>query len=110
MGASRRGARVRAQPRSNDLRHRLFLQAAERVTDDLNPQAREMADESMVRNLAAQADAIWPQEQRLFDRYALSPDARVLDGGCGTGEISIRLAHRYPGISVLGADIIDEHL
>src|SRR3982750_995737 len=69
-----------------------------------------MADESMVRNLAAQADAIWPQEQRLFDRYALSPDARVLDAGCGTGEISIRLAHRYPGITVLGADIIDEHL
>ena len=44
---------------------------ARRVTDDLNPQAKEMADESMVRNLAAQADAIWPQEQLLFDRYQL---------------------------------------
>ena len=33
---------------------------------DLNPQGRQMADESMVRNLAAQADAIWPQEAPLF--------------------------------------------
>jgi len=39
------------------------------MTNDLNPQAKEMADESMVRNLAAQADAIWPQEQRFFERY-----------------------------------------
>jgi hypothetical protein len=28
---------------------------------DLNPQAHQMADESMVRNLEAQAQAIWPQ-------------------------------------------------
>jgi hypothetical protein len=41
------------------------------VKDDLNPQAKEMADESMVRNLAAQAEAIWPQEKPLFDRYRL---------------------------------------
>jgi hypothetical protein len=33
------------------------------VKDDLNPQAKEMADESMVRNLAAQAEAIWPQKK-----------------------------------------------
>src|SRR4051812_35072400 len=58
------------------------------VTDHLNPQAREMADESMVRNLAAQADAIWPQEEPLFDRYQLPAEASVLDAGCGTGEIS----------------------
>ena len=35
------------------------------MTNELNPQAREMADESMVRKLAAQADAIWPQENAL---------------------------------------------
>lgn len=46
-----------------------------------------MADESMVRNLAAQAEAIWPQEQRLFGRYQLAQDAHVL-----------------------GIDIIDSHL
>jgi hypothetical protein len=31
---------------------------------DLNPQGKQMADESMVRNLDAQARAIWPQERR----------------------------------------------
>lgn len=69
-----------------------------------------MADESMVRTLAAQADAIWPQEQTLFDRYDLAPNAAVLDAGCGTGEITRRLAQRFTGASVLGVDIIDDHL
>ena len=77
---------------------------------DLNPQARQMADESMVRNLAAQAQAIWPQESPLFDRYALPARARILDAGCGTGEISVRLAERYAEATVLGVDIIDAHL
>src|SRR5688572_14912796 len=78
--------------------------------DELNPQAREMADESMVRNLAAQADAIWPQERPLFDRYGLPADASVLDAGCGTGEISVRLGEMLPHARVLGVDIIDAHL
>jgi SAM-dependent methyltransferase len=80
------------------------------MPDDLNPQAREMADESMVRNLAAQADAIWPQERPLFDRYRLRADAEVLDAGCGTGEIAFRLAKTMPRAKVLGVDIIDDHL
>ena len=50
-------------------------------------QAKEMADESMVRNLAAQAEAIWPQEEPIFDRHPLG-DSAVLDVGCGTGEIT----------------------
>ncbi len=74
---------------------------------DRNPQGREMADESMVRNLAAQALAIWPQEEPLFRRYA--PDA-VLDIGCGTGEITSRLAALYPDARVTGIDLIDTHL
>jgi len=78
--------------------------------DDLNPQAREMADESMVRNLAAQAQAIWPQEQLLFERYHLPANANVLDAGCGTGEIAHRLAQMFSRASVLGVDIIDAHL
>lgn len=40
------------------------------VPDQRNPQAKEMADESMVRNLPAQADAIWPQEKPLFERLS----------------------------------------
>ena len=78
--------------------------------DKLNPQAKEMADESMVRNLAAQAEAIWPQEQPLFDRYQLPLEASVLDAGCGTGEISERIGQMFPHARVLGIDIIDEHL
>jgi SAM-dependent methyltransferase len=80
------------------------------MDDELNPQAREMADESMVRNLAAQADAIWPQEHRLFERYGLPADARVLDAGCGTGEISARLAALLPEATILGVDVVDDHL
>jgi ubiquinone/menaquinone biosynthesis C-methylase UbiE len=77
---------------------------------DLNPQAKQMADESMVRNLYAQARAIWPQEISLFKRYELPADIRILDAGCGTGEIASRLAELYPSARVLGVDIIDKHL
>jgi ubiquinone/menaquinone biosynthesis C-methylase UbiE len=77
---------------------------------DLNPQARQMADESMVRTLAAQARAIWPQEQPLLARYALPRNARILDAGCGTGEGAARLAQQFPEAIVLGIDIIDAHL
>lgn len=69
-----------------------------------------MADESMVRNLDAQARAIWPQESELFRRYGFADDIRILDAGCGTGEIASRLAELYPRSQVLGVDIIDDHL
>ena len=75
-----------------------------------NPQAEQMGDESMVRNLAHQAEAIWPQEQRLFDRYALSGELRILDLGCGTGEITRRLAERHPQATLLGIDILEGNL
>lgn len=77
---------------------------------DLNPQAKQMADESMVRNLDAQARAIWPQEVEFIRRYALPSEARILDAGCGTGEIASRLAGLFPRSRVLGVDIIDHHL
>src|SRR6186713_1838265 len=80
------------------------------MTENTNPQAKEMADESMVRTLAAQAEAIWPQEAPLFERYGLPPDAEVLDAGCGTGEITVRLAERLRRARVLGVDILAEHL
>ena len=75
-----------------------------------NPQAEQMGDESMARNLAHQAEAIWPQEQRLFDRYALTGALRILDLGCGTGEITRRLAARYPQAELLGIDILESNL
>ena len=77
---------------------------------DLNPQAKQMADESMVRNLAAQARAIWPQEVPLLHRYALPAEPQILDAGCGTGEAASRLAELFPQARVLGVDIIDHHL
>lgn len=75
-----------------------------------NPQAEQMGDESMARNLAWQAQAIWPQEQALFDRYRLDGPIRILDLGCGTGEITRRLAQRYPQATVTGVDILEENL
>lgn len=77
---------------------------------ELNPHGKQMADESMVRTLRAQASAIWPQESQLVQRYALAPDIRILDAGCGTGECSSRLAEMFPRATVLGVDILDHHL
>jgi SAM-dependent methyltransferase len=72
-----------------------------------NPQAEQMADESMLRNLAAQANAIWPQEQPLFERYRLPEAARIADIGCGSGEITSRLAALYPQAELVGVDILE---
>ena len=75
-----------------------------------NPQAEQMGDESMARNLAHQANAIWPQEHHLFDRYGLPDAPRILDLGCGTGEITRRLAARYPRAQLTGIDILEGNL
>jgi len=78
--------------------------------DPRNPQARQMADESMVRTLAAQAEAIWPQERPLLERYGLGPGSRVLDAGCGTGEFAARVAALEAGVHVTGVDLIEASL
>jgi hypothetical protein len=54
------------------------------MDENCNPQFEQMAHESMVRNLGAQAVAIWPQERELVLRKPLSAAGRVLDAGCGT--------------------------
>ena len=77
---------------------------------DLNPQRKQMSDESMVRNLAAQAIAIWPQESQLVRRYGLPDEIRILDAGCGTGEGAVRFAELFPRSRVLGVDVLDHHL
>lgn len=77
---------------------------------DNNPQHAQMADESMVRNLAHQAIAIWPQEVAIFRGYGLEGGLRILDVGSGTGEITARLAELYPEASLIGVDLIEDHL
>lgn len=80
------------------------------MSTNRNPQAEQMGDESMARNLAHQAEAIWPQEHVLFERYRLSGPIHVLDLGCGTGEITRRLAEHYPQATLVGIDILDGNL
>jgi SAM-dependent methyltransferase len=73
----------------------------------LNPQGEQMADESMVRTLAAQIEAIWPQEKSLINFYRLPRHARVLDVGAGTGEFSARVAEMLPEATVTGVELLE---
>lgn len=78
------------------------------MSNPSSPQAREMAHESMVRNLEAQAEAIWPQERPIFLRHPAP--RRIVDVGCGTGEITARLAELYPHAAITGVDLEESHL
>ena len=77
------------------------------MTVERNSQAEQMAHDSVLRTLAAQADAIWPAEQALFQRYGLAGEIQIFDVGCGSGEITARLASLYPDAKVLGIDILE---
>jgi SAM-dependent methyltransferase len=74
---------------------------------DRNPQAAQMADESMVRTLAAQTEAIWPQEEPIVRTYE---PTQILDVGCGTGEFTSRIAKLFPAARAIGVDLVDPHL
>lgn len=74
------------------------------------PNSADLADEAIIRNLAAQALAIWPQEELLVERYKVPEQAQILDVGCGTGEIPVRLVDKYPDARVLGVDPYASHV
>ena len=80
------------------------------MSEDRNPQLEQMSDESMVRTLRAQADAIWPEELPVLRGYDLAADANVLDVGCGTGEFVRRLSEFLPRGRFTGVDVIESHL
>jgi ubiquinone/menaquinone biosynthesis C-methylase UbiE len=42
--------------------------------------------------------------ERLIDQARIRPDDRVLDVGCGTGNLTLLVAKRYPTASVVGLD------
>lgn len=75
------------------------------MSEQHNPQAEQMADESMARNLAHPAQAIWPQEGGLFDRYALAGELSILDVGCGH-----RREHPAPGRGLSQAWLVDSDI
>ncbi|MCB9399591.1 MAG: methyltransferase domain-containing protein [Acidobacteria bacterium] len=70
----------------------------------------QMRDESMERSLRYQAACIWPREKLLFSRLREEGLTRVLDMGCGTGEIASRLASEIHFPQVVGIDIIEERI
>lgn len=72
-----------------------------------NPLAEQMAHESMLRNLAAQVALIWPGEAPLVARYRVPEEGRVLDVGCGSGEITSRLAAMLPRATLVGLDLLE---
>lgn len=80
------------------------------MATDRNPQKQHMADESMVRTLAAQTEAIWPQERELLVGYGLAPESKILDVGCGTGEFSWRCAEMFAHAPVLGIDVLPQQI
>jgi len=75
-----------------------------------NPHQKEMADESMVRNLAAQIEAIWPQEKPIYRTHPLPAKPRILDVGCGTGEVEPHLLEVFPDAEIVGVDLDAAHL
>lgn len=80
------------------------------MSQDRNPQHKQMSHESMIRTLRAQANAIWPDESAILRGYDLAPDVEVLDVGCGTGEFVRRIGAFLPASRIVGVDLIESHL
>lgn len=62
-------------------------------------------------------DTYWPfpingalraMEDHLFNTLSLEAGAKVLDAGCGTGDVAIHMATK--GLQVQGIDVVDRHI
>lgn len=69
-----------------------------------------MKSQTMSATLEFQAQAIWEKERRLWSELALDKCKTVLDVGCGTGQISSRLAKTFPFEKVVGVDLVEHHI
>lgn len=69
-----------------------------------------MENDAMVGTLDAQARAIWPQERNFIKRVFTRPALDVLDVGCGTGEIAVRVMKEFSPGHVTGIDLAEVHI
>ena len=74
---------------------------------DYGGQRRNMEDDSMVGTLRYQAELIWPLEREILVREKTT---RVLDIGCGTGEILRRVKSELAPSLAVGIDLFRGHL
>jgi SAM-dependent methyltransferase len=68
-----------------------------------------MEDDSMRGTLAAQAEVVWPVERRILRGRYGADLGRVLDLGCGTGQILRRVREEF-GCRGVGVDLFAGHL
>lgn len=73
-------------------------------------QKAPMENDAMVRTLDAQARAIWPQERGFIKHLFTRPGLEVLDVGCGTGEIAVRVMREFSPGHVTGIDLAETHI
>ncbi len=73
-------------------------------------QKAPMENEAMARTLDAQARAIWPQERNIVKRIFTRPGLDVLDVGCGTGEIAVRIMREFSPGHITGIDLAETHI
>lgn len=81
-----------------------------RMSDYDYGQKAPMENDAMVRTLDAQARAIWPEERNFVKRIFTRPGLDVLDVGCGTGEIAVRIMREFSPGHVTGVDLAEAHI
>ena len=68
------------------------------------PELMEQADQVEAYAAADFAASDWALLERLIELFGPDPGARLVDLGCGPGNITLLLAERFPAAEVLGLD------